>query len=964
MTDKQLFEAVTDGDCNYLTALLSRKKSKSCPKDKGGQTLLHVAAALGFVQIAEILLQNNKTGCLRDQDEVFGFTPLHTACFFNQTNMAQFLLEKEDRNCFQELLAIKDNSDWTCLHHVAKNGNSKLCLELLKNGASPLAINKVGRQPVHYAASEGHVTTLEMLLDHMGPSAIREPVADENGMNILHCAVRKNQQAVFFLLKARVFPPNLKCEIIKNQENNTKEGPSLAEDVARTTGHKALGSLTQDYRQVYESWVRDMQVVEPLDRMKLCIIGEPGVGKSCLRMSLRRGVLQAALLPDLPSANEEHVEHSAGIVINDVQIDSNNFVIWDFAGQLDNYVTHQLFMTTESTMYVAVVNICHDPDQLRLQLMKWLKLIKVRNIGLLQYVTDPQYPKRDMYPLSQPTIASASDLQRGTTFTAREDLSEHLQFRRLTALPTKVTESEKRDEKWPQKIPLVLVGSHYDILQQSKTQEEIDKVLAALNAMADGLRTLFWPFLDIFPQVVPINCLKARGEDMQRLKSTLDNIRLSGVRYPRVIKTAALRIAQYANATKDSEDKVISWNKARSLILESNGILSDPQITFILRELHNTGHIVYLHKGPLGDEIFTDPTWLCGDILGPLLAPKNFKVATLSKGQNVSSGEITEKEFQDSLANRKAQYERIEKLLTHLQLCWKDNANSTYIFPGFIECQFDRQAHWSESPGAEQYTEYVGRSFLCSSQTDLLAPGFVSRLAVYMQGHSLKVAVRRDCFLVEDPDKIQCLVELARESTSLEVRARTVPQHAEACIKLLEKLQYSMSQLIRLACPNIFINLLILSVADMRKHRWPAHAYKLQDVLDAEKNNTFLVHPKSGEQESTLDLLYCGNPNCKKDRSGEKTRITYLPESLIKQLELLLASEDNAKDWKALTELRGFGDYVQILSHKEPFHVKYLLRKWGENPRWTLESLIAALDSMDRNDVALYVKAFFLPKDI
>ena len=115
-------------------------------------------------------------------------------------------------------------------------------------------------------------------------------------------------------------------------------------------------------------------------------------------------------------------------------------------------------------------------------------------------------------------------------FPHREDLSEHLQFRRLTALPTKVTESEKRDEKWPQKIPLVLVGSHYDILQQSKTQEEIDKVLAALNAMADGLRTLFWPFLDIFPQVVPINCLKARGEDMQRLKSTLDNIRLSGVR--------------------------------------------------------------------------------------------------------------------------------------------------------------------------------------------------------------------------------------------------------------------------------------------------------------------------------------------------------------------------------------------------------------------------------------------------
>ena len=34
MTDKQLFEAVTDGDSNYLTALLARKKTKSCPRNK------------------------------------------------------------------------------------------------------------------------------------------------------------------------------------------------------------------------------------------------------------------------------------------------------------------------------------------------------------------------------------------------------------------------------------------------------------------------------------------------------------------------------------------------------------------------------------------------------------------------------------------------------------------------------------------------------------------------------------------------------------------------------------------------------------------------------------------------------------------------------------------------------------------------------------------------------------------
>ena len=58
-----------------------------------------------------------------------------------------------------------------------------------------------------------------------------------------------------------------------------------------------------------------------------------------------------------------------------------------------------------------------------------------------------------------------------------------------------------------------------------------------------------------------------------------------------MIKAAAARIVHYANSTKDPEDKVISWQKAKSLLLEVNGVLSNYQITFILRELHNTGHV-------------------------------------------------------------------------------------------------------------------------------------------------------------------------------------------------------------------------------------------------------------------------------------------------------------------------------------------------------------------------------------
>lgn len=40
---------------------------------------------------------------------------------------------------------------------------------------------QVGRQPVHYAAEEGHLHAVEVLIDNMGPDAIWNPVADKVG---------------------------------------------------------------------------------------------------------------------------------------------------------------------------------------------------------------------------------------------------------------------------------------------------------------------------------------------------------------------------------------------------------------------------------------------------------------------------------------------------------------------------------------------------------------------------------------------------------------------------------------------------------------------------------------------------------------------------------------------------------------------------------------------------------------
>ena len=160
-----------------------------------------------------------------------------------------------------------------------------------------------------------------------------------------------------------------------------------------------------------------MDHVGPLDSVKLCIIGDPEVGKSCLRMSLKRSFLQAALLPEARGDGDER-EESAGIMIEDgVKIGNSIYAVWDFAGQLESYITHQLFMTTNSTVYVAVVNLLSSVDDMRAQLIRWLRMIKVRNIGLLQYVQDPVHSKQDIKTLRQPEIVEDTlDQNRGGTF--------------------------------------------------------------------------------------------------------------------------------------------------------------------------------------------------------------------------------------------------------------------------------------------------------------------------------------------------------------------------------------------------------------------------------------------------------------------------------------------------------------------------------------------------------------------
>ena len=82
---------------------------------------------------------------------------------------------------------------------------------------------------------------------------------------------------------------------------------------------------------------------------------------------------------------------------------------------------------------------------------------------------------------------------------------------------------------WLQNVPVIVVGSHYDVLQKDKSQLEVDGILKEAQMLVNELQLQFWPYLKVIPDIIPLNCLMSKGEEMQKLKDQLDRIRRTRV---------------------------------------------------------------------------------------------------------------------------------------------------------------------------------------------------------------------------------------------------------------------------------------------------------------------------------------------------------------------------------------------------------------------------------------------------
>lgn len=153
--------------------------------EKTGDTILHVASRLGYLNLIDYILNNYQLKAVdcRNNDNK---TALHEAAQFGQAKAVELLLKNG-----AEIDALK-KADWTPLMLACtkvnqsefKDEHYKTVEVLLRGGAEVNYRNKDGWTALHLIAREGEVRILELLLGY----GLNLEAITRNGRSALHIA--------------------------------------------------------------------------------------------------------------------------------------------------------------------------------------------------------------------------------------------------------------------------------------------------------------------------------------------------------------------------------------------------------------------------------------------------------------------------------------------------------------------------------------------------------------------------------------------------------------------------------------------------------------------------------------------------------------------------------------------------------------------------------------------------------
>lgn len=188
-TKPKIVQAIVKGDIGTIRHILQSGGENVNAIDEEKRSHLHLAAAIGNVEVVKLLIAAGARVNVRDDNFV---SPLHRACRNNHDLIVKCLIDAganvddRDRNwitplhvcaannsleCVKLFLDqvsnknVTDRNGSTALHHAAYNGNCDMITYLLKQGCSTSSQDKMGRRPLHYAAATGNNDAITLLIN-------------------------------------------------------------------------------------------------------------------------------------------------------------------------------------------------------------------------------------------------------------------------------------------------------------------------------------------------------------------------------------------------------------------------------------------------------------------------------------------------------------------------------------------------------------------------------------------------------------------------------------------------------------------------------------------------------------------------------------------------------------------------------------------------------------------------------